>query len=75
MFNCSVAHRMFPDYWYKLELVLPNNKTRVDIVMIDTVLLCGNSDDGKPDPPKGAEDPVKAQTQIQWIEQQLKASK
>ena len=66
--------RVYPDYWYKLEFTLPDNKTRMDVVMIDTVLLCGNSDDRKPNPPSGPRWLQVAQTQIQWIEQQLKES-
>ena len=66
---------MFPDYWYKLHFVLPDNKTDIDIVMIDTVLLCGNSDDDRLHlQPDGADDPGKKDKQLKWIEKQLKES-
>lgn len=44
--------------------------------MIDTVLLCGNSDyDSKHQQPKGPENKAHADKQWAWIEQQLQNSK
>lgn len=65
----------FPDYYYKLQYVIPGSKMMVDIVMIDTVVLCGNSDDDFLGlQPPGPENQKLADDQLAWIEKQLAMS-
>ena len=53
---------------------IPGGAT-VDIVMIDTILLCGNTrHDFVGDQPKGPKDLKVADDQWAWIETQLKSS-
>ena len=68
--------RNFPDYYYKLQFVIPGSEMLVDIVMIDTVVLCGNSDDDFLGlQPPGPENQKLADDQLTWIEKQLQMSK
>lgn len=43
--------------------------------MLDTVLLCGNSDDFLGTEPEGPKDYNVANTQLKWIQEKLKASR
>jgi len=66
----------FPNYYYSLQFTLPVSKVKVDIVMIDTVQLCGNSDhDFIQQQPQGPASTKDAEVQWKWIEQQLTSSK
>ena len=66
----------FPDYYYKLQFGIPGSKMLVDIVMIDTIVLCGNSDDDFLGlQPPGPENQKLADDQLTWIEKQLQMSK
>ena len=48
----------------------------VDIIMIDTILLCGNSDhDFLGKQPKGPVNQKVADDQLTWIEKQIQTSK
>ena len=56
--------------------MIPGSKMLVDIVMIDTVVLCGNSDDDFLGlQPSGPENQKLADDQLTWIEKQLQMSK
>ena len=67
--------RNFPDFYYKLPFDVPGGK-KMDIIMIDTVLLCGNTNyDMFGDQPQGPEDMVRSKTQWDWIKEQLESSK
>ncbi|KAL5015749.1 hypothetical protein ScPMuIL_005338 [Solemya velum] len=65
----------FPDYYYNFTVKVPQTSTVVEIVMIDTVVLCGGSDDFAGSQPQGPEDDLSAQTQWQWIERTLSSSR
>ena len=66
----------FPDLYYKLTWKIPSTTMTVDIIMIDTVVLCGNSDhDYKLLQPNGPKNLKDAEAQWLWIEKQLKESK
>ncbi|XP_045157760.2 tartrate-resistant acid phosphatase type 5-like [Mercenaria mercenaria] len=71
----SVSHRWnFPDFYYKITKTLPKDKV-LDILLIDTVMLCGQTHAT----PKGKrvfgpEDIHAAEVQWNWIEQNLKDS-
>uniref|UniRef100_A0A4W3H4Z4 Tartrate-resistant acid phosphatase type 5 n=1 Tax=Callorhinchus milii TaxID=7868 RepID=A0A4W3H4Z4_CALMI len=63
----------FPDFYYDLKFKIPNTNVSATILMIDTILICGNTYDAKQ--PKGAEKPEMAQRHLQWIQQKLGNSK
>ncbi|CAC5401096.1 ACP5 [Mytilus coruscus] len=65
----------FPDYYYKLNFPIPGSQMSVDIIMIDTILLCGNSDhDFLGKQPKGPANQKVADDQLTWIEKQIQTS-
>lgn len=47
----------------------------VAIFMLDTVTLCGNSDDFLSQQPERPRDPALARTQLAWLKKQLAAAK
>ncbi len=71
-FNC----RNYPDFYYKLQFKVPGSDSVIDMLMIDTIVLCGNSDDDRlgkqPSCPKSVAD---AEQQWTWIEKNLQSSK
>ena len=67
--------RNYPNFYYKLNFTSPDGAT-VDIIMIDTVLLCGNSDaDYLHLQPSGPDSQGVAEDQWTWIENNIKDSK
>ncbi|KJH45909.1 Ser/Thr phosphatase family protein [Dictyocaulus viviparus] len=73
----------FPSVYYNLSFHI--NQTTVDILMIDTVILCGNTADvengdlfdllwNKSHDPEGPDDIEQAEKQWKWIEYHLNAS-
>lgn len=79
--------RTYPASYYKVSYAFGKSATLVEFLMIDTILLCGNTRDiteagfidmifatvqKNPNMPK---DPVAAKTQLDWIEQQLSSSR
>ncbi|XP_069129879.1 tartrate-resistant acid phosphatase type 5-like [Argopecten irradians] len=65
----------FPNYYYKMSLAVPDGAT-MDIIMIDTVLLCGNTGhDQYEAQPEGPSDVKMAASQWEWIENMLQLSK
>jgi len=79
------ARWRFPDYWYTHSFKVPGTDFTLQLVMIDTVLLDGISFSHDfcekynitdcPIQPRGPADPALAQTQYEWIEATLAASK
>ncbi|XP_067846062.1 tartrate-resistant acid phosphatase type 5b [Heptranchias perlo] len=63
----------FPNLYYELNFKIPNTNVSVTIVMIDTVLICGNT--YQVNQPKGPENPQLAQEQLQWIQEKLANSR
>ncbi|VDM75430.1 unnamed protein product [Strongylus vulgaris] len=75
---------IFPKLYYKLSFSL--NDISVDILMIDTIVLCGNTADiqngaafdvllTRSHVPQGPKEPEKAEMQWRWINENLSASK
>lgn len=46
-----------------------------DFVMMDTIILCGNTLGTRDEIPPGPKDPAKANLEWIWIEEQLKSSR
>jgi tartrate-resistant acid phosphatase type 5 len=66
--------RNFPNYYYALEFTIPGGKI-VDIIMLDTILLCGNTaHDFVGDQPHGPDNMKMSEDQWTWLELQLMAS-
>ncbi|XP_064179506.1 tartrate-resistant acid phosphatase type 5a [Anguilla rostrata] len=65
----------FPNYYYELNFRVPRTGSTLTILMVDTVLLCGNSDDYEDQKPRGPVSAVEANRQLQWIQKRLERSK
>ena len=70
-----VVYRQFPSYYYKLTFDIPSSDKTLDILVLDTIMLCGNSDDFQDQMPQGPVSSEKAETQWRWIQDNLQASK
>ncbi|XP_006104612.1 tartrate-resistant acid phosphatase type 5 [Myotis lucifugus] len=65
----------FPSPYYRLRFKIPQSNVTVAIFMLDTVTLCGNSDDFLSQQPQRPRDPQMARTQLSWLKKQLAAAK
>ncbi|XP_038640867.1 tartrate-resistant acid phosphatase type 5-like isoform X1 [Scyliorhinus canicula] len=65
----------FPYYYYDLNFTIADSNTTVTILMLDTVLLCGNSDDFQGKEPEAPKDYMVANTQLEWVRAKLKNSR
>jgi len=74
---------VFPDYYYTIKYEIANG-VRIDIFVIDTIVLCGNTREGKyknfydyltapasDRQTQGPQDPEAAEKQWHWLESQL----
>lgn len=64
----------FPTNYYRLNFSIPGTNDSLVILMLDTVILAGNSYDELAIPPSGPEDVAAAETQWKWIQDQLEAT-
>lgn len=66
----------FPHYYYSLRLHLPGTNVTARLLVLDTVLLCGATDDfGGRAAPGGPSDTEAAREQLSWLQGRLAASK
>ncbi|XP_059863803.1 tartrate-resistant acid phosphatase type 5 [Delphinus delphis] len=65
----------FPSPYYRLRFKIPRSNVSVAIFMLDTVTLCGNSDDFASQQPERPRNLAMARTQLAWIKKQLAAAK
>ncbi|XP_073076499.1 tartrate-resistant acid phosphatase type 5 [Manis javanica] len=72
----SISKRWnFPRPFYHLRFQIPQSNVSVAIFMLDTVTLCGNSDDFLSQQPKKPQDLELARMQLSWLKKQLAAAK
>lgn len=67
--------RNFPAYYYELNFHIPNTGKTLTIIMLDTVMLCGNSNDFSDEKPKGPLRALDAHRQLTWLQERLARSK
>ncbi|KAM9313915.1 tartrate-resistant acid phosphatase type 5-like [Pholidichthys leucotaenia] len=65
----------FPSYYYELNFRIPNTGKILTIIMLDTIMLCGHSDDNSDKEPEGPPNAVDANRQLVWLQQRLALSK
>lgn len=65
----------FPAYYYELNFHIPNTQKTLTIIMLDTVMLCGNSDDFSDSQPKGPLREIDANRQLVWLQERIARSK
>ncbi|XP_072539346.1 tartrate-resistant acid phosphatase type 5a isoform X2 [Salminus brasiliensis] len=65
----------FPYYYYELNFRIPNTDSTLTVLMLDTVLLCGNTDDFKDQKPPGPQSSAQANRQLVWLQERMARSK
>lgn len=65
----------YPAYYYELNFHIPNTQKTLTIIMLDTVMICGNSNDYADAQPKGPLRKVDATRQLVWLQDRLARSK
>ncbi|XP_072255640.1 tartrate-resistant acid phosphatase type 5 [Pyxicephalus adspersus] len=65
----------FPDLYYDLSFKIPTTNVSVRLILLDTIVLCGNSDDSNGGQPLGASNPKSANDQLEWLTQKLESAK
>ncbi|KAM4038257.1 tartrate-resistant acid phosphatase type 5 isoform 1-T1 [Anomaloglossus baeobatrachus] len=66
---------IYPDLYYDLSFKIPSTNVTVRLLMLDTVVLCGNSDDFVGGQPLGAANVKLAEKQLNWLVEKLQTSK
>lgn len=65
----------FPSLYYRLRAKVPQSNVSVVIFMLDTVTLCGNSDDFISQQPEKPRNLAMARSQMSWFKKQLAEAK
>ncbi|KAG8441388.1 hypothetical protein GDO86_006938 [Hymenochirus boettgeri] len=69
------ARWKYPDYYYDLSFTIPGSNVSVRIITLDTVMLCGNSDDFHDGQPRGPADFKVSGRQLEWLVEKMQSSK
>lgn len=70
-----LSPRYFPEYYYELNFGASATGPRLTVLMVDTVLLCGNSDDFADAQPQGPANEAAADRQLRWLRRRMEASR
>ncbi|XP_018430030.1 PREDICTED: tartrate-resistant acid phosphatase type 5 [Nanorana parkeri] len=65
----------FPALYYDLSFKIPATNASVRLILLDTIVLCGNSDDFHREQPLGAANPKMADEQLVWLTEKLRTAK
>ncbi|KAJ8404152.1 hypothetical protein AAFF_G00339250 [Aldrovandia affinis] len=65
----------FPDYYYELNFGVPQTGSTLTVLMVDTVLLCGNTDDHADERPRGPANAAAAGRQLRWLQGRMEAAR
>lgn len=65
----------FPSLYYRLRARVPSSNASVSLLLLDTVSLCGVSDDFADGLPRGPRSPEAARAQWAWLRAQLAAAR
>lgn len=66
----------FPNYYYTVSWKIPGSELELQLVLLDTVLLCGNTGhDDSSEQPQGPESIERSEEQWTWLEETLSSSK
>ncbi|XP_044138864.1 tartrate-resistant acid phosphatase type 5 [Bufo gargarizans] len=65
----------YPDLYYDLSFKIPGTNVSLRLLMLDTIVLCGNSDDFLEAQPLGAANSKLADEQLEWLIEKLQTSK
>lgn len=65
----------YQNLYYDLSFKIPNTNVSVRLVMLDTIVLCGNSDDFLAGQPLKAANSKLSEEQLAWLVEKLKTSK
>ncbi|XP_061080730.1 tartrate-resistant acid phosphatase type 5-like [Conger conger] len=66
----------FPELYYELKFGVPGGPgPTLTVLMVDTVLLCGSSDDFADGGPRGPADAAGAGRQLRWLRRRMEASR
>lgn len=66
--------RNFPAYYYELNFRIPNTGKTLTILMLDTIKLCGNSNDFSDEKPRRPLSSLEANRQLEWLQERLARS-
>ncbi|KAM4748282.1 tartrate-resistant acid phosphatase type 5 [Rhinophrynus dorsalis] len=66
---------IYPDLYYDLSFTIPGSNSSVRLIILDTVTICGNSDDFLGGQPLGPANERKADKQLQWLKEKLRSAK
>ncbi|KAI0217709.1 Tartrate-resistant acid phosphatase type 5 [Lamellibrachia satsuma] len=64
----------YPDNFYKKKFTVPDSDLTLEIIMIDTIILCGQTDDDINLVPTGPKSVAHAKKYWKWIKKQIKHS-
>ena len=68
------SDRKYPDYYYTIKFTIPDSNMTLEFLMIDTMILCGHTDDAIDLAPTGPTSVGAAKKHWRWIRKHLEHS-
>ncbi|XP_063787313.1 tartrate-resistant acid phosphatase type 5 [Pseudophryne corroboree] len=65
----------YPDLYYDVSFKIPTTNVSLRLLLLDTIMLCGNSDDSLGEQPMGATNIRLAEKQLEWLTEKLQSAK